>query len=183
MLRNRFCGHPTRTYCHGRFLMIIRRNLSVIILLYFKFLGLYFTCFLARQWHAIPSRINNISEMMSHSIFLRPVPVQALKVPGGWGSLTSTQSALVRCKAVRPMHWAALPHKEIFLLHSVQQNASGLIFRTSRSCSDVTFRCHHTCNSSRFTFHIYVHSWRFALFHSLQPIPLYILTKETNTFA
>ena len=46
----------------------------------------------------------------------------------------------------------------------------------SRTGSHVTCSCHH--NSSRFTFPIFVHSWRFSVFHSLQSITLYILTKD-----
>jgi hypothetical protein len=53
---------------------------------------------------------------MSHSFFLPPVPVQALRVPGVWGSLTSTQSAHEGGKVVRSTHRPTLPHQNIFLV-------------------------------------------------------------------
>ena len=54
------------------------------------------------------------------------------------------------------------------IVHSVQQESSGLIFRTSRSGSDVEYSCHH--NSIRFSFPIFVNLWRFSVFHSLKSI-------------
>jgi hypothetical protein len=56
---------------------------------------------------------------MSHSFFLSPIPVQALRVPGGGGgvgSLTSTQSAHEGGKVVRPTHRPTLPHQYTFLV-------------------------------------------------------------------
>jgi len=68
------------------------------------------------------------------------------------------------------------------LWHSVQQNSSGLILRTSRSGSDMTYSCHH--NLSRFTFPIFV---PFVALLCLPFITMnhaaYILIKDTNTFA
>jgi len=78
------------------------------------FLELYFTCILARQLHAMPSRIYNLRQLSSHSFFLRPIPVEALRVPGRRGSLTSTQSAHESGKVVRPTYRRTLPHQEIF---------------------------------------------------------------------
>jgi hypothetical protein len=43
-------------------------------------------------------------------------PGQALRVPGGWGSQVSRQSALEGGKVVNPTHRPPLPPQEIFLV-------------------------------------------------------------------
>jgi hypothetical protein len=43
-------------------------------------------------------------------------PGLALRVPGGWGSQISRQSAHEGCKVVSPMHQPPLPPQEIFLV-------------------------------------------------------------------
>jgi hypothetical protein len=45
----------------------------------------------------------------------KAIPLQALSVPGGWGSHISRNSAHEGGK-VSPTHWPPLPHQEIFLV-------------------------------------------------------------------
>jgi hypothetical protein len=67
------------------------------------------------------------------------------------------------------------------LVPSVQQKSRGLKFSKSRTGSHVTHSYHH--NSSRFTFPIFVHLWCFCLPVITVNHAVYILTKDTNTFA
>ena len=74
-------------------------------------------------------------------------------------------------------HSSVVQSHTTFLVHSVQQKSSGLIFRTSCSGTDMTYSCHH--NWSHFTFPIFVLSWRFSVFHSLQSVTQRIYWPKT----
>jgi hypothetical protein len=65
-------------------------------------------------------------------------------------------------------------------VHSVQQKSSGLKC-TFCSGSDVTYSCHY--NLSGRTFPMFVHSWCFCLPFIMNNHTMYMLTKDTNTFA
>jgi hypothetical protein len=69
--------------------------LTVIAVLHFKHLSLVNTIFKGKG---------------------KAIPLQALRVPGGWGSQISRQSALEGGKVVSHTHQPPLPHQEIFLV-------------------------------------------------------------------